>query len=146
MFRYSPRLKGKARSLRADLTDAEQRLWARLRRKQIFGVQFYRQKPIGNYIADFYAPRARLVVEVDGSQHLERAQNEYDRRRTAYLKQLGLRVLRYTDRQVLELDPVVEDIFRAVEEKIPLSQRGRFFTSHNAHFLKSVPFGDITPL
>jgi very-short-patch-repair endonuclease len=122
MLRYSPRLKRRARSLRANPTDAEQRLWARLRRKQVLGVQFYRQKPIGNYIADFYAPVARLVVEVDGSQHLESEQAEHDRRRTAYLKQMGLRVLRYTDRQVLlELDPVLEEIFRAVEEKIPLN-------------------------
>ena len=122
MLRYSPRLKRRARSLRANPTDAEQRLWARLRRKQVLGVQFYRQKPIGNYIADFYAPVARLVVEVDGSQHLESEQAEHDRRRTAYLKQMGLRVLRYTDRQVLlELDPELEEIFRAVEEKIPLN-------------------------
>jgi very-short-patch-repair endonuclease len=71
MLPYDPRLKGKARSLRAKLTDAEQRLWARLRRKQILGVQFYRQKPIGNYIADFFAPAVRLVVEVDGSQHFD---------------------------------------------------------------------------
>ncbi|HSE85956.1 MAG TPA: endonuclease domain-containing protein [Candidatus Binatia bacterium] len=122
MLRYNPRLKGRARSLRANLTDAEQRLWARLRRKQILGVRFYRQKPIGNYIADFYAPAAWLVVEVDGSQHFEAPQAEQDRRRTAYLKALGLRVLRYTDRQVLlELDSVTQEIFRAVEEKIPLN-------------------------
>jgi very-short-patch-repair endonuclease len=122
MLRYNPRLKGKARSLRANLTDAEQRLWARLRRKQVLGVQFYRQKPIGNYMADFYAPAARLVVEVDGSQHFEPPQAEHDRRRTAYLKELGLRVLRYTDRQVLlELDSVTEEILRTVEEKIPLN-------------------------
>jgi very-short-patch-repair endonuclease len=64
---------------------------------------------------------ARLVVEVDGSPHLEPTQAEYDRLRTEYLKQMGLRVLRYTDRQVLlELDSVLEEIFRAVEEKIPL--------------------------
>jgi very-short-patch-repair endonuclease len=120
VLRYNPRLKGRARSLRANLTDAEQRLWARLRRKQILGVQFYRQKPIGNYIADFYAPAARLVVEIDGSQHFEPLQVEFDRRRTAYLTQLGLRVLRYTDRQVLlELDSVTEEIFRAVEENPP---------------------------
>jgi very-short-patch-repair endonuclease len=96
-------------------------LWARLRRKQILRVQFYRQKPIGNYIVDFYAPAARLVVEVDGSQHFKSSQVELDSRRTAYLTQLGLRVLRYTDRQVLlELDSVAEEIFRAVEEKNPL--------------------------
>jgi very-short-patch-repair endonuclease len=120
VLRYNPRLKSRARSLRANLTDAEQRLWARLRRKQVLGVQFYRQKPIGNYIADFYAPAARLVVEVDGSQHFEHPQAEHDKHRTAYLKELGLRVLRYTDRQVLlELDSVAEEIFRAVQEKNP---------------------------
>jgi very-short-patch-repair endonuclease len=95
-------------------------LWARLRRKQVLGVQFYRQKPIGNYIADFYAPVARLVVEVDGSQHFDPAKAEYDRRRTEYLKQMGLQVLRYHDRQVLlELDSVVEEIFGAMKEKNP---------------------------
>ena len=129
MLRYNPQLKGRARSLRANLTDAEQRLWARLRRKQILGVQFYRQKPIGNYIADFYAPAVRLVVEVDGSQHFDLLQAEYDRHRTAYLKGLGLQVLRYTDRQVLmELDSVAEEIFRARGGKksplIPLCQKG----------------------
>jgi very-short-patch-repair endonuclease len=66
--------------LRANLTDAEQRLWARMRRKQILGVQFYRQKPIGDYIADFYAPAVRLIVEVDGSQHAELSQAKYDKR------------------------------------------------------------------
>jgi very-short-patch-repair endonuclease len=135
MLRYDPRLKGRARSLRANLTDAEQRLWARLRRKQILSVQFYRQKPIGNYIADFYAPAVRLIVEVDGSQHFNVLQAQYDRRRTEYLKRLGLRVLRFTDRQVLlELDSVMKEIFRTAEEKIPLNlplhQRGKFFTHH----------------
>lgn len=122
MLPYDPRLKSKARSLRASLTDAEQRLWARLRRKQILGIQFYRQKPIGNYIVDFYASAVRLVVEVDGSQHFDPAQTEHDRRRTAYLKRQGLRVLRFTDRQVLlELDAVVEEIARAIEDRNPPS-------------------------
>ena len=53
------------------MTDSENVLWLRLRRKQLLGVQFYHQKPIGNYVVDFFAPRARLVVEVDGSQHME---------------------------------------------------------------------------
>ncbi|MGE5215521.1 MAG: endonuclease domain-containing protein [Chloroflexota bacterium] len=106
--------------MRAHLTDAEQRLWARLRRKQILAVQFYRQKPIGNYIVDFYAPVVQLVVEIDGSQHLEATQAEHDRRRTEYLEQMGLLVLRYTDRQVLlPMESVVADIFRVVEGKNP---------------------------
>jgi very-short-patch-repair endonuclease/tetratricopeptide (TPR) repeat protein len=122
MLTYTPRLKAKARSLRSRLTDAERRLWARVRRKQILGVQFYRQKAIGNYIVDFYAPAAKLVVEVDGSQHFQPRQAQHDRRRSAYLEQEGLRVLRFTDRQVLlELRSVVEVIFQAVKDKNPPS-------------------------
>jgi len=82
MLNYNPRLKPRARALRSNLTDAEQRLWTRLRRKQILGVQFYRQRTIGNYIVDFYAPAAELVVEVDGAQHLAPANTEYDKRRS----------------------------------------------------------------
>jgi very-short-patch-repair endonuclease len=78
MHRYNLKLKSMARTLRTNLTDSEQLLWARLRRKQILSVQFYRQKPLGEYIVDFYAPSARLVVEVDGAQHLEAAQVKYD--------------------------------------------------------------------
>jgi very-short-patch-repair endonuclease len=118
MLKYNPQLKTRARSLRTNLTDAEQRLWSRLRRKQIAGVQFYRQKPVGNYIVDFYAPTARLVVESDGSHHFELTQLRHDKRRNQYLEQLGLKILRFDDRQVLtETDSVVEEIFRAVSEK-----------------------------
>ena len=116
MLTYNPRLKSKTCSLRARPTDAERRLWVRVR----LGVQFYRQKAIGNYIVDFYAPAAHLVVEVDGSQHFHRPQAERDRRRTTYLEQRGLRVLRFTARQVLlELDGVGEAIFPVVAEANP---------------------------
>ena len=117
MLRYSPILKYTARTLRTNLTDSEQLLWSRLRHKQILGVQFYRQRPLGNYVADFYAPSARLVVEVDGSQHLEPAQATHDQQRTAYLERQGLRVLRFTNLEVLQaLEAVVEEIYRAVQE------------------------------
>jgi very-short-patch-repair endonuclease len=97
-------------------TDAELRLWHRLRRKQILGVQFYRQRPIGNYIADFYTPAARLVIELDGAQHLEIGQAKYDVQRTKDLEQLGLKVLRFDDRQVLlQTDSVLETIFQAMK-------------------------------
>ena len=69
MVPYNRRLKTKARSLRTNPTDAELHLWYRLRRKQILGVQFYRQKPIGNYIADFICHTARIVIELDGETH-----------------------------------------------------------------------------
>ena len=97
MLPYNRRLKTKARSLRTNPTDAELHLGYHLRRKQIFGVPFYRQKPIGNYIADFYAPRAKLVVELDGAQHLELGQAKYDAQRTRDLEQQGLKVLRFDD-------------------------------------------------
>lgn len=106
-------------------------MWGRLRRKQILGVQFYRQKPIGNYIVDFYAPVVNLIVEIDGSQHLEPEHANRDERRTACFNQLGLRVLRFNDREVLlELDSVAEAIYRAVEEKIPLYPPLSRGTSH----------------
>ena len=118
MLRYNPRLKPKARALRTNLTDAEQRLWSRLRRKQILGVQFYRQRPVGNYIMDFFAPAVRLVVEVDGAHHAEATQAEYDKNRTEYLEQIGLKVLRFDDRQVLtQTDAVIEEGLRSMTEK-----------------------------
>ena len=116
MLPYNRRLKTKARSLRANPTDAELHLWYRLRRKQILGVQFYRQKPIGNYIADFYAPAAKLVVELDGGQHLSPGQAKYDAQRTRDLELHGLKVLRFDDRQVLvETESVLERIFQAIK-------------------------------
>ena len=115
MLKYNPRLKQSARRLRATMTDAEQRLWYRLRGKQLLGVQFYRQKPIGNYVVDFYAPAAGLVVEVDGANHFEGSTAAKDPVRTAYLSRQGLNVVRFSDREVLqELDSVVEAIYTAV--------------------------------
>ena len=116
MLPYNRRLKTKARSLRTHPTDAELHLWYRLRRKQILGVQFYRQKPIGNYIADFYAPAAKLVIELDGAQHLQFEQATYDAQRTRDLEQHGLKVLRFEDRQVLlQTESVLEMIFQAMK-------------------------------
>ena len=116
MVPYNRRLKTKARSLRTNPTDDELHLWYRLRRKQILGVQFYRQNPIGNYIADFYAPAAKLVVELDGAQHLELGQAKYDAQRTRDLEQQGLKVLRFDDRQaLLQTESVLEAIFQAVK-------------------------------
>ena len=113
---YNRRLKTKARSLRTNPTDAELHLGYRLRRKQILGVQFYRQKPIGNSIADFYAPAVKLVVELDGAQHLELGQAKYDAQRTRDLEQHGLKVLRFDDRQALrQTESVLEAIFQAVK-------------------------------
>ena len=101
MCKYNRHLKPTSRRLRTEMTDSERLLWSRVRGKQILGVQFYRQRPIGNYIVDFYAPRAALVVEVDGSQHQEEDQVRADAKRDEYLGRQGLRVLRFNNLQVL---------------------------------------------
>ena len=119
MFSYRADLKNNARQLRKNMTDSERALWKRLRGKQILGVQFYRQKPVGDYIVDFFAPKVKMVVEVDGSQHREADHVEKDKRRDAYLWRLGLRVLRFDSRQVLlETDGVVDVIYREMLERL----------------------------
>lgn len=119
MLRYNAHLKDKARQLRKNLTDSELALWSRLRNKQLLGIQFYRQKPLGRYIVDFFAPRVRLVVEVDGSQHMEADHALQDRRRDEYLRSLGLQVLRVNSREVLEeREAVMEAIYRIVVEQV----------------------------
>ena len=121
MLPYKGHLKHNARRLRNNITDSERVLWSRLRGKQLLGVQFYRQEPIGNYIVDFFAPKTKLVVEVDGSQHMEAVHAGKDKRRDGYLAGLGLRVLRFDGRQVLqETDAVVEVIFRTMAERLNL--------------------------
>ena len=113
---YNKNLKQPSRDLSNNMTDAEQMLWQRLRRKQILGLQFYRQKPILNYIVDFYCPSANLVIECDGSQHYTDEGLEADRVRDEALAQLGLRVLRFDNGQVLaEIDGVVEQICKKLK-------------------------------
>ena len=119
MLKYKAHLKEKARQLRSSMTDSEKVLWSRVRRKQILGVQFYRQKPIGTYIVDFYAPQCRLVVEVDGSQHLDAAHARRDAQRDAHMMGSGLTVLRFSSRDVLrQTDEVVRAIFQAVRDNL----------------------------
>ena len=114
---YNRTLKLRSRILRREMTDAEQRLWLRLRRKQLMGVQFYRQKPLGNYVVDFYSPQARIVVEIDGSQHLEPPAMKADAKREKYLSGLGLKVLRFDNLQVLrETESVLDTISRAISK------------------------------
>jgi very-short-patch-repair endonuclease len=116
MLVYDKKLKKLSRQLRENMTDAERHLWAKIRIKQLKGYQFYRQKPVGDYIVDFFCPKAKLVIEIDGSHHLIGETIEYDRIRDDYLSSLGLRVLRFTNNDVLaHTDGVVEKI----AEEIP---------------------------
>jgi len=106
-------LKARSRQLRKSMTDAERRLWSRIRMKQLEGYQFNRQKVIGEYIADFYCHKARLVIEVDGSQHHTQDGAEQDLRRDEYMKGCGITMLRFTNYDVLEnIESVVQSICR----------------------------------
>jgi len=94
------------------MTEAERKLWYRLSRGQLQGWKFRRQVPVGSYFADFLCAEARLIVEVDGSQHHE-VQLEHDEARDAWLKSQGFRVLRFWNNQVMnELDGVLEMILQ----------------------------------
>ena len=104
------------------MTDAEQKLWSGVRRKQILEVPFYRQKPIGDYIVDFYAPKAKLVIEIDGSQHFTESYLKQDKTRDDCLKQHSLLVLRFDNLQVLQqLEGVMEKIYRTILERLKKS-------------------------
>lgn len=98
-----------ARILRRNQTDAEEKLWHALRMKQIEGIKFRRQHPIGSYIVDFCATRQKLIIEVDGSQHLEQQQKE--QARTDFLEHAGYRILRFWNNEVLDdIEAVLETI------------------------------------
>lgn len=97
------------------MPDAEQALWHLLRRRQISGVKFRRQHPFGDYILDFVCLENRLVIEVDGGQHVRQA--EYDKNRTQKLQAAGFRVIRFWDTEVLkEIESVRERIWLVVRE------------------------------
>jgi len=116
---FQQRLKKPARKLRVDLTEAEQALWKRIRRKQIRGVQFYRQKPLLNFMVDFYCSKASLVIEIDGGQHFEPEYLQKDLDRDKQLSTLGLHVLRFDNRQVLaEMESVLTVIDKVIEERL----------------------------
>jgi len=102
MLQYNKNLKQYSRELRKNMTDAEKFLWSMIRSKQLKGYQFYRQKIIGNYIVDFYCSKARLVIELDGGQHYSAIGKDKDKTRDAYLSNLGIRVARFSDRDIFE--------------------------------------------
>ena len=111
-----------ARNLRQNLTDAERLHWTRLRRRQVAGLKLRRQHMIGPYICDFVCPKAAVIIELDGSQHLDAA--SYDLRRDNFLRERGFRVLRFWNGQVLnETASVMETIFEALHRK---EMDGRF--------------------
>jgi very-short-patch-repair endonuclease len=110
----------RARELRWNMTDAERRLWALLRRKKLAGFRFRRQAPIGPYFADFFCPKVSLIVEVDGSGHGQDDTHERDEMRTRWLQKHGCRVIRFWNRDVfMRPNEVIDIVYGALTEHPP---------------------------
>ena len=106
-----------ARRLRREMTPQEQRLWYVFLRK--YPVKFYKQRIIESFIVDFYCADARLVIELDGSQHYTEQGKAYDEQRTAILEQYGVQVLRFTNLDVdRHLDAVCAQIDSTIERRV----------------------------
>ena len=117
--RTTPKVFGHAKQLHRYMTPAEVKLWARLRAHRLEGVHFRNQHAIGNYVVDFCAPRKKLIIELDGSQHME--QEGYDQERTEYLESKGYKVIRFWNHKVMtDIDSVIRAIIQAVHAGHPL--------------------------
>ena len=107
-------LQDHARTLRKEMTKEERRLWYHCLRE--CPVKFYRQRIVGAYILDFYSASARLAIELDGSQHYEPSGKAYDAKRMAYLNGLGIRVLRFSNADVmLRFESVCESVYGEIK-------------------------------
>lgn len=117
-------LKQLARNLRKNATDAEKLLWYHLRSRRLLGFKFRRQAVMGSYIVDFVCHDTRLIIEIDGSQHMQNTQA--DQKRTAWLESRGFRVLRFWNHEVLkQKESVLERIVEALPPlTLTLSPKG----------------------
>ena len=109
--RTTPKIFGHAKQLHRNMTPAEVKLWARLRAHRLNGIHFRNQHAIGNYVVDFCAPRKKLIIELDGSQHLERDASQYDEERTKYLEAQGYKVIHFWNNEVTK---DIESVIRAI--------------------------------
>ncbi len=121
----NPRYKSRRQGLRTGQTEVENELWQRLRGKRLLGEKFFRQYGVGNYILDFYCPRRKLAIELDGGQHAEPKNVEYDLLRDAYLNAQGITVMRFWNNEVRE------DV-NAVCERISLILRPELYRGEDA--------------
>ena len=107
-----------AKKLRKNMTDCEQKLWYYLRGKRFLGYKFKRQVPIDKYIVDFLCTDTNLIIELDGSQHLN-DRKQYDVERDDYLKQKGYRIIRILDNELKNIDNVLEYIRQNIKSPSP---------------------------
>jgi very-short-patch-repair endonuclease len=102
-----------ARRLRREMTPQESKLWHRLRGKQLYGIKFRRQHPVGQFVLDFFCYEHSLAVEIDGHSHYEPRQRVHDQARTEWLAEHGIRVVRFTNQDVdTNIESVLEEIAR----------------------------------
>lgn len=112
-FKASPEIFRRAKELRSSTTEAEQMLWEKLRAGRLDGLKFRRQHPIAKFIVDFYCHQHKLVIELDGDVHLKKDQQERDFGREEDLKDLGLRILRFSNDSVIyDMEYVLGEIER----------------------------------
>ena len=104
-----------ARNLRKNSTIQERRLWNLLKNRQFHNLKFKRQQPIGDYIVDFICKEAKIIIEVDGGQHNEPENIEYDKTRTEYLNTLGYKVIRFWNNEIYEN---IEGVVLRLKEEI----------------------------
>jgi len=113
--------KEKRRALRKNLTEAEKALWKKLRGKRLEGLKFFRQSGIGTYIADFYCPQLKLVIEIDGGQHFFEEGKSYDAQREHYMSSPSISTLRFSNLDILKnIDGVWDHIIKKINE-LPLT-------------------------
>lgn len=110
---YNPKLKEVARKLRKNMTLSEVLLWNQLKKKKMNGYDFHRQKPIDNYIVDFFCPKLKLIIEIDGEVH--KYQGENDEKRQNRLETLGFHFLRFTD---IDVKRNMIDVLASIEDRI----------------------------
>lgn len=115
-FEYSKNALSFAKELRKNMTDAEQKLWYYLRGKRFLGYKFKRQVPIGKYVVDFLCVNNKLIIELDGSQHLQEENITYDNERNEYLKSKGYKVIRILDNELTNIENVLEYIRINIED------------------------------
>lgn len=118
-MKYDDKLKINTRNLRSNMTNQEIVLWQHLRRRQVHGVKFNRQKPMLGYILDFYSNQIKLAIELDGSQHYYDGYIEQDKSRDMNLNKNGIKVLRYSNLDIgRHINNVLEDIYFQVRARL----------------------------
>ncbi len=124
-IRNDPALKQRRQELRQNQTEAEKVFWSHVRDRRFCGVRFFRQYSTGSYLLDFYGPKLKLAIELDGGQHSQDDNQEYDAARSAYLKSEGIDVVRFWNHDVLkDIDSVLAVIEQKITPPSPLTLRG----------------------